>query len=436
MTLQTANLPGIAAPAVRPHPGRRRLAVEIAVVLAALVGWAAFGPLDVATTAMGEVGPASRVKAIQHLEGGIVTEILVSEGDRVAKGQPLFRLDPTRAQAEASELGRRLTSLRVDTARLTAEIANSAAPVFDPEAVAMVPDIVAAALDLFNSRRNRLLHEFRIQAQLVAGKTGELEEARVRMRNNRRALEIVTSQVTISENMLSKDLSNRMSHLEQLRQQQALRTLVDSDQASIPRLEAALEEARERLAWVEGSAAEQARRDLGTARQQYDELSQRMQTLRNVEERTVLRAPVDGIVKSVSVSTEGGVIQPGQTLAEIVPGEDRLVIEARLPIQDIGYVHPGLPVRVVLNSGDASSFPPLDGRVERVSPDATVTNDGHSYYRVRVVTNENAFDVSGRRYQLYPGMQVTCSVLIGRRTVLEYLLSPWTSAMRFAFQER
>ncbi len=436
MTLQTANLPGVAAPAVRPHPGRRRLAVEIAVVLAALVGWAAFGPLDVATTAMGEVGPASRVKAIQHLEGGIVTEILVSEGDRVVKGQPLFRLDPTRAQAEASELGRRLTSLRVDTARLTAEIANSAAPVFDPEAVAMVPDVVAAALDLFNSRRNRLLHEFRIQAQLVAGKTGELEEARVRMRNNRRALEIVTSQVTISENMLSKDLSNRMSHLEQLRQQQALRTLVDSDQASIPRLEAALEEARERLAWVEGSAAEQARRELGTARQQHDELSQRMQTLRNVEERTVLRAPVDGIVKSVSVSTEGGVIQPGQTLAEIVPGEDRLVIEARLPIQDIGYVHAGLPVRVVLNSGDASSFPPLDGRVERVSPDATVTNDGHSYYRVRVVTNENAFDVSGRRYQLYPGMQVTCSVLIGRRTVLEYLLSPWTNAMRFAFQER
>ncbi len=417
-------------------PTRRRLAVEIALTLAALLAWAAFAPLDVATSAPGEVGPASRVKAIQHLEGGIVAEILLTEGERVTKGQPLFRLDPTRAQAEVSELTRRLTSLRVDTARLTAEIANAAVPAFDEETTRTLPDVVAAALDLFNSRRERLTHEFRIQAQVVAGKTGELEEARVRMRNNRRALEIVTTQVTISENMLSKDLSNRMSHLEQLRQQQALRTLVDSDQAAIPRLEAALEEARERLAWVRGSAAEQARRELATARQQHDELSQRMQTLRNVEDRTVLRAPVDGIVKSVAVTTEGGVIQPGQTLAELVPAEDRLVIEARLPVQDIGYVHSGLPVRIVLNSGDASAYAPLNGRVERVSPDATVTNDGHSFYRVRVIPDQNAFDVSGRPYQLYPGMQVTCSVLIGRRTVLEYLLSPWTNAMRFAFQER
>ncbi|WP_158306007.1 HlyD family type I secretion periplasmic adaptor subunit [Azospirillum sp. B510] len=420
----------------RPLPSRRRIALEIAAVLLALGAWAAVGPLDVATTASGEVVPASRVKAIQHLEGGIVTEILASEGDRVSRGQPLFRLDPTKAQAEAVELARRLASLRIDLARLTAEIAKAPAPSIDPEAEATAPEVAAAARDLFLSHRDRLAHEARSQAQLVAQKEAELEESRVRLRNNRRALEIVNTQVTISENLLSKELSNRMTHLEQLRQQQALRTLVDGDQAAQPRLEAALGEARERLAWVEGSAAEQARHDLATVRQQYDELSQRMQTLRNVEERTVLRTPVDGIVKTVNVTTEGGVVQPGQVLAEVVPGEDRLVVDARLPVQDIGYVHAGLPVRVVLSSGDASSFPPIDGRVERVSPDATMTSDGHAFYRVRVATEQSAFEATGRRYQLYPGMQVTCSILIGRRTVLEYLLSPWITTLRFAFQER
>lgn len=431
MTLQTIDL--AAGP---PSPGRLPLLVRIGALMAGLAVWAAVGTLDVVTTATGEVVPASRVKVIQHLEGGIVAEILVHEGERVARGQPLFRLDPTRAQAESEELVRRLLGLRVDIARLDAETGNAASVAFDPGLAEAVPELVRAGRELFESRRIRLAHEIRSQAQQVVQKEQELEESRIRLRNNRRALDIVTSQVGISENLVSRDLSNRMSHLDLLRQQQALRTLVDGDQGAQPRLEAALLEARERLAWVEGSAVEQARRDLATARQQFDELSQRVVRFRNIEERTVLRAPVDGIVKSVSITTEGGVIQPGQTLAELVPAGDHLVVEARLPVQDIGYVHAGQPARIALNSGDAGAFRPIPGSVDRVSPDATVTGDGHAFYRVRILPDQTAFDGPGRRYQLYPGMQVVCSVRIGERTVLEYLLSPWFNAMRFAFQEK
>ncbi|WP_448203755.1 HlyD family type I secretion periplasmic adaptor subunit [Azospirillum sp. sgz302134] len=417
-------------------PGRVRLLSEVGVVLAGLAVWASVGTLDVVTTASGEVVPSSRVKVIQHLEGGIVAEILVHEGERVEKDRPLFRLDPTRAQAESEELKQRLLSLQVDIARLTAETENAAAVRFDDRLRAAVPMLVQASEDLFASRRSRLAHEIKSQAQQVVQKEQELEETRTRLRNNRRGLEIVTSQVTISENLVSKDLSNRMSHLDLLRQQQSLRTLVDADQSAQPRLEAALLEAKERLAWVEGSAIEQARRDLATARQQFDELSQRLLKFRNIEERTVVRAPVDGIVKTVNVTTEGGVIQPGQTLAEVVPAGDHLVIEARLPIQDIGYVHADQPAKIALNSSDSSAFRPISGSVARVSPDATVTNDGHAFYRVRILPEQTAFEGTGRRYQLYPGMQVVCSVRIGQRTILEYLLSPWFNAMRFAFQEK
>lgn len=417
-------------------PGRVRLLAEIGIVLAGLGIWAAVGTLDVTTTAAGEVAPASRVKVIQHLEGGIVAEILVREGEPVAKGQPLFRLDPTRAQSDTEELGRRLLSLQVDIVRQTAETRNAAPPVFGEALRQAVPELVQAAHDLFESRRIRLAHELRSQALQVTQKEQELEETRIRLRNNRRALEIVTSQVTISENLVSKELSNRMSHLDLQRQQQALRTLVDGDQGALPRLDAALQEAKERLAWIDGNAVEQARRELAAARQQFDELSQRILKFRNAEERTLLHAPVDGIVKSVSVTTEGGVVQPGQVLAEIVPGGDSLVVEARLPIQDIGYVQAGQPVRIVLNSSDANAFHPIAGTVERVSPDATVTNDGHSFYRVRILPDQTAFDGPQHRYRLYPGMQVLCSIRIGQRTPLDYLLSPWFNAMRFAFQEK
>ena len=256
---------------------------------------------------------------------------------------------------------------------------------------------------------------------------------------------MISSEVQISANMLRSDLTNRMAHLELLRQQQSLRTLIEGDENALPRSEAAAAESRERLGSLRETQQEQARKDLAQAQQQVDELGQRALKFANIEERTVLRAPVDGIVKTLAVATEGGVIQPGQTVAEIVPVEDRLVIEAQLPIQDISYVHPGQPVRVTLASPEASVFGHLDGRVIRVSPDAVLSAAGQgangggaarSYYRVRIETRQNKFTVGEWDYQLYPGMQVICSIRIGSRSVAEYLLSPWFRSLRMAFQER
>lgn len=420
------------------RPVGRWLPLQVVLASVALAAWAAWAPLDVAATAMGEVIPDGRVKVVQHLEGGILTAIFVVEGEKVARGQPMFRLDPTRSQAENAELERRLMALSVDLVRLQAEIDGRGDVDFPPDLAAQAPDLTLAARDLFNSRRVRLDHEIRSQQQQVIQKQGEIEESLVRIGNNRRSLEIANQQVAISQALVSKDLSNRMSHLETLRQQQLLRAVLEADEAALPRLRAALEEAREKLAWIGGSALEQARRELAATRQQFDELSQRLNTLRDVYERRVVRAPVDGVVKSVAIVTEGGVAQPGQILAEIVPADDRLVIEARLPIQDIGYVHPGQTARVMLNSVEAAAFAPLNGAVDRISPDATVTSEGEAYYRFRVIPESGEFAAASRqyKYKLYPGVQVRCSVLIGRRTVLEYLLSPWFAAMRYAFQER
>lgn len=426
----------------RPSRSQRHFMLGCLALTAALGTWAAVAPLDVVSTALGEVAPASRVKAVQHLEGGIVQEILVDEGMAVKKGQPLIRLDPLRARAEFEELQKRLAGLRIDGLRLGAEIDGKDAPDFPPGLAAAAPDLVQEARNLFDTRRRRLGHDLQAQQDLIAQRQAEQRELSQRLASSRKTLEIVGNEVAISAGLLRSDLTSRMTHLELLRQQQVLLTQIESDQNALPRTEAALREARERLGSVREAFVEQARKDLATATQQLAELSQRALRYENAEERTVLRAPVDGVVKTLAVATEGGVIQAGQVVAEIVPADDRLVIEAQLPIQEISYVHPGQPVRVTLAGPDAALFGHIDGRVIRVSPDAVVTQGpaaaggARSFYRVRVETRQNHFTAGGWDYQLYPGMQVQCSIRVGARTVLEYLVSPWFRSLRFAFQER
>lgn len=442
------SLGSIPVPPVPDPPALARLSLGAVLVLAALAGWAAFAELDVVSTAAGEVSPATRVKAVQHLEGGILAAILVEEGQSVRRGEPLFRLDRTRAAAEAEELEQRFFSLQADIARLTAETVGAAEPDLTPEVESRASQAAAAARGLFRAHRDRVESELATQANLVMQKHGDMEELRIRLRNTAKSLEISQAQVAISAGLLHKDLTSRMTHLDLLQQEQRLRSSLEADMAALPRLEAALAEARQRQDSIRDNFAEQARRDLALASQQAQELAQRLLRAHNIDERTVVRAPVDGVIKTVSVATEGGVILPGQTLAELVPAEDSLVVEARLPVQDIGYVHPGQSVRLSLATPDASAYGALDGTVVRVGADAVGgansggggTNpgvgEGRAFYRVRIVTAARAFGQGERLYQLHPGMPLMCSIRIGSRSVLEYLLSPWFNTMRFAFQER
>ena len=431
--MAAAALPPVAR---RTTSAARRFLFRGVVLMAALAVWGLAGRLDVVSTAPGEVMPVTRVKAIQHLEGGIVSAILVEEGERVDKGQPLVRLDPIRASAELDELSARLTGLNIDIARLETEIRGDDHLVLPPALAGAAPDLAKAAVAAFDTRRRRLAHDIGSQETQVAQRQQELAEISVRTGNTRKALILVSDQVAISENLLKRDLTSRMVHLDLVRQQQTLAGQLDSDLAAEPRIQAALREARERLGSLRETFIVQARKDLAAARQSFDELSQRLAKFQSAQDRTVLRAPVDGIVKSVAVATEGGVIQPGQTVMEIVPIEDRLVIEARLPVQDIGYVRRGQRARVTLTSPDAAAFGHLDGTVETVAADATLTSEGRAFYRIRIVTAQNRFEADERSYQLYPGMQLSCGIHIGSRSVAAYLFSPWMQSLRFAFEER
>jgi adhesin transport system membrane fusion protein len=405
------------------------------LLVAGFVAWAAIGRLDIVATAVGEVIPSTQIKSIQHLEGGIVRAIRVREAEKVTAGQPLIELEATQSDADVRELTVRVKTLRAEIARLEAEAAG-ARPAFPADLVEKEPALIRQQADLYNTRRNRNENLLKAQRELVAQREQEAKELLVRLATDRENLKFLQEQIRISEELLKDDLTNRMLHLNLLKEEGATRGRIAESTETRRRVESAIAEARTRLDGIAHSYQTEARQELEDKRRSLDEFQSRMGKFEDSLQRTILRAPVDGVVKNLYVTTVGGVVKAGGTVLDIVPGGDRLVIEARLPIQDIGYVHPGQTATVKLASADAIRFGNLEGKVVQVSPDTTTTAQGASFYKVRVETERDYFEQRSLRYQLVPGVQVVCNILTGQRSVLEYLLDPFLAASRTALRER
>jgi adhesin transport system membrane fusion protein len=416
--------------------GERLFLYAATLLVLGLTLWSALGVLDVVARAAGEVIPSSQVKSVQHLEGGIVAEILVREGERVARDQPLLALQSTSTDAQVDELAVRLTALRLEIARLQAEATGAAEMTIAPDILHSHPDEARQARTLFRSRRDRFQSSIASQQQAIAQREQALAEVSARLRNSRNSLKLIDEQVRISEDLLKDDLTNRYNHLALLRDQSTLRSRIEEDGAAVRRGELAIDEARSQIGGIRHAYDQEVKEQLAIAQRDHDEFQQRARRLSDSQSRTILRSPVDGLVKTVYVVTEGGVIQPGKTVVDIVPADDRLIVEARLPVYEVGHVRVGQTARITLASAEASRFGTIDGRVTHISPDTLINDRGAAYYRVRIETLADHFQSGDQRYQLYPGVQVEASIVTGTRTVLDYILSPFLGSAHRAMQER
>ncbi|MEK7245064.1 MAG: HlyD family type I secretion periplasmic adaptor subunit [Pseudomonadota bacterium] len=419
-----------------PEQGARLFVRLGGALVVFAVAWAAVAPLDVVATANGEVIPATQIKSVQHLEGGIVREILVREGQKVEKNQPLVVLETTASDADVQELRVRTNSLRTELARLEAEGSGAAAPTFPADLVSQEPALVAQALDTFRTRRARLESLVAQAREQIVQREQEIKEIGARIETDRAGLVFSREQIKISEELLKDDLTNRMLHLNLLKEESALRGRIEENNSARRRIEAALTEARARLDNVRRSAETEINEALGDKRRSLDEFASRQRKFADSLERTVLRAPGDGVIKTMYVATVGGVVRAGATVADLVPAGDVLVIEAKLPPQDVGHVRRGQIATIKLASADAVRFGNLEGLVTNVSPDSIMTQQGATFYKVRIETERDYFQQRNLRYDLVPGVQVATSILTGRRTVLEYLLDPLIGGADTALRER
>ncbi|MDD3313716.1 HlyD family type I secretion periplasmic adaptor subunit [Pseudodesulfovibrio sp.] len=423
--------------------------------------WASVSPLDIVSNAMGEVIPSSRVKRIQHLEGGIVHEIKVREGEKVAAGQPLIVLEATASDSTVEEINVRINSLRTEIARLEAESRwyanlqdgsdnataaantggatppNADISAIEPQFPEDLPQvIIAQARDLYNARRDRFVSDINGQKEKIKQRQQDINEIVVRIRNQRQSLEYLREQIRISEDLLKEKLTTRYKHLGFLKEESNLVSRIQEDAAALARSKSALAAADDALDKIYGSHHEEVQEALRKARREVLEFTQRLRKTTDSLQRTVIRAPIDGIVKTVYVRGVGEVVQPGMTVLDIVPAGDKLIIEAHLALGDIGYVQPGQPATVTLPNRDARMFGKLEGKVTNISPDAVTVPEQGTFYKVLVETRSDRFEKEGRRYQLYPGMRLLVAIKTGERTVMEYLLYPYFDTLYHGFHER
>ena len=410
--------------------------VICSISLVILAVWAYFGRIDIVTVAQGVVVPSSKIKTVQHLEGGIIRAINFREGEKVVKGAPLVVLEGTASSADLKEVDVRLITLRVDLTRLRAELDNADSITFEPDLMSKHKDLVAAAIKHFNTRRSHIRNLISSQRQSVTQREEEAKEMQARISKITESLQLIGEQIVISKGLMKEDLTNRMAHLELLKERALLSGGLNEAASSVKRIEAAKIEAEVRMLTLRDHYLAETRSKFDQADSTYRELSQRRKKLKDNLKRTVLRAPVDGLIKYLYHSTIGGIVKPGGTVVDIVPEGDKLLIEAQLPVQEVIYVASGQIAKVRPLTPDAANFGQLEGRVVHVSPDSIREGDKIPFYLITIELESEFFKSKGKMYPLLPGIQVTCSIRTGDRSVLEYLIGPFMTIPSTALHER
>ena len=372
--------------------------------------WMFLFNIDIISNAEGQVIPAGEVKTVQHLEGGIIDQILIKESDIVKKDDPLVILAATASEVDVNEAQVLIDAKIIESIRLEAEINNFDVPVFSDELVNNRPELINKSLELFVSRKDKL--------------EGDIREVTAAVVQHQTAIDILIKQTEMSSQLLEEGIITEFSHLNLLKELNAAKGA----------LEAALEE-KENLT---KKFIEDARNDRQIAQREISELNETIKALEDNLNRTIITAPVDGVVKNLFFVTIGGVIRPGEAILDIVPTKDNLIVEARLQESDIGFVKPGQSAVVKLSSADAVNFGQIEGTVERISPDTEQDENDNRivFYNIFVELDQNYFESKEKIYYLVPGVKVTASIQIGERTLANYLLSPFIGSMGQSFQER
>jgi len=372
--------------------------------------WMFLFNIDIISNAEGQVIPAGDVKTIQHLEGGIIDQILVKESDIVKKDDPLVILAATSSEVDVDEAQVQIDAKIIESIRLEAEINNFDVPIFNEELVNNRPELVNKSMELFVSRKNKL--------------EGDVKEVIAAIVQHQTAIDILIKQTEMSEKLLEEGIITEFSHLDLLKELNAAKGA----------LETSLEE-KENITKL---FIENARNARQIAQREISELNETIKALKDNLERTVITAPVDGVIKNLFFVTIGGVIRPGEAILDIVPTKDNLIVEARLQESDIGFVKPGQSAVVKLSSADAVNFGQIEGTVDRISPDTEQDENDNRivFYNIFVELDQNYFESKEKIYYLVPGVKVTASIQIGERTLANYLLSPFIGSMGQSFQER
>jgi adhesin transport system membrane fusion protein len=380
--------------------------------------------------AEGRIIAAARSQIVQHLEGGIVSEILVREGQAVKAGDVLMRLSDVQANTSVQQGQSKLWALKAQHARLSAEAEGMEKPLFSED---IPQEFQQLEINAFRDRATRMQSEKLVLRQQVSQRQSELTEAKARANSLATELDLARKQSSLMEGLFKKGAASQMEMLEAQGRSQRLSTQYNDASGSIARLQSAVAEANARLEESNARVRADVRTELSQVSTEMSRFSLAVDGDEDRLARTEVRAPAGGFVNRLYFNTIGGVAKPGESLLEITPNDGPVAVEARVRPDDRASLRPGLDTRVMIGAYDYAVYGALDGRVIEVSADTVPDEHGQRYYRV-VIQTQSAQGLLAQQ-SILPGMTARADVVLGQRSVISYLLSPLTRFKSQALRE-
>ncbi|GGK70096.1 HlyD family type I secretion periplasmic adaptor subunit [Amphritea balenae] len=426
----------------RPETGRTLMLglVVILTFFGTFLSWSILSPLESAAIAVGEVGTVGKQKVIQHLEGGIVSKILVKDGDIVASGQVLVRLDETQPQANLNLIRGRYHAALALQARLVAE-RDGLQEIAFPSPLQQSNDenvtvIVRGQGNIIVSRRTALDKKRGILQQRISQYQAEIKGLRQAIHSQRRQLTLTQEEVDAYQHLETNGMSAGKTRMLQLKKEYArIKGEKSKNLAAIARTEQNIGETELRISTLNTQFLNEVIEELREVENEVFDLDEKLRAATDVVERIEIRAPLAGTIVGLQIFTEGGIIGPGEQILGIVPSDEQLIIEARIAPNDIDIVRPGLPAHVRYTAFSSRTHAPVEGKVINVSADRfTDERTGEAYYKAEVELTGD-IDIALNGESLYQGMQAEVMIVTGSRTPMDYLLEPLTESLNRAFRE-
>lgn len=397
--------------------------------------WAAASEVDERVRGTGQVMPSSDIQVVQSLEGGILAEILVSEGSVVKKDQVLLRIDDIQFASEGRGIEAQMMSFQAKQARLKAE-ASGAAFVMDSAIAKKYPDIASNEEKLYKSRQEELETALKIIEDEVQEAEANLSEVKASIGKLARSRDLLQKELSITRRLVEK---KAQPEIEQIRLERELNevagNLSTASQAQ-QSLEAKLSAARRKEDEKRLSVKSQALGELNEVEAKIASIQENLKSVEDKVARTELRSPVDGVVHKLHAKTVGGVIEPAQKLVEIVPGDDDLMIRAKISPTDVAFLKPGQDVRVSITAYDPQIYGTINGKLERISADTIEDQQGNVFFEIDVRTEKSHLGTPDQPLPIAAGMVSETEVIVGKRTILTYLMKPVLRVRDRAFTEK
>ncbi|MDB2414935.1 HlyD family type I secretion periplasmic adaptor subunit [Rickettsiales bacterium] len=416
--------------------------IIITIIVTIFFGiWAGFAQLDSAAIASGSVVLSSNRKTVQHLEGGIIEDIMVKDGDEVIIGQPLIYLNSTSANAQQKLLLGQLRSTKATESRLLAERDGGkkvifSHPLLQNHSDPVVKEIIQSQTKLFETKQASLVSQIDILQERIMQYNEQIKGLKAQGVQVSKQIELIKEEIGTVSILLKKGFEQKPRLLALQRKEAELKSEAAKYYSEIATIKGSISETQMQIVSVQVEYLKETMLELKEVQQQISDLQEKLQASGDILERTVITAQQSGKITGLKFHTRGGVITPGTPILDIVPQDDRLIIEAQVKPQDIDVVHEGLPAKVMLSAYKSRFVPRLAGKVTQVSADRfNNENTGEAFYLARIEINDGEIEKLSTNVELYPGMPAEIFITTGEGTFLQYLASPIIDSFRRAFKE-